>query len=224
MAQSALIFGSIGVLAETSDTQRRAFNTAFEEHELYWHWDEDAYRTLLEVPGGKARIRYYAMAQGTEVDIEAIYESKIAAFGEALSYGVTLRPGVVDLFEAAKADGIKIGFATTTDPRQVNILLNALRGEISASDFDYIGSILRVAAGKPASDIYFDALRALDVKTQHAVAIEDTPSSCESALGAGLRTYAYPGAVVMGRQFPVGATVTHRLETRYLPRISTAAA
>ncbi|MEC7496587.1 MAG: haloacid dehalogenase, partial [Pseudomonadota bacterium] len=34
----ALIFGSIGVLVETSELQRQAYNAAFAAHRLDWHW------------------------------------------------------------------------------------------------------------------------------------------------------------------------------------------
>ena len=35
----ALLLGSIGVLAETSELQRRAYNTAFVAHGVDWHWN-----------------------------------------------------------------------------------------------------------------------------------------------------------------------------------------
>jgi beta-phosphoglucomutase-like phosphatase (HAD superfamily) len=35
----AVIFGSIGTIAETSDIQRQAFNLAFAEAGLDWNWD-----------------------------------------------------------------------------------------------------------------------------------------------------------------------------------------
>ena len=35
---SAILFGSISTLADTSELQRRAFNEAFEAHGLDWNW------------------------------------------------------------------------------------------------------------------------------------------------------------------------------------------
>ena len=43
----ALFVGSIGVLAETSDIQRRAYNQALAEAGVDWHWDEEPSRDLL---------------------------------------------------------------------------------------------------------------------------------------------------------------------------------
>lgn len=40
---SALLFGSISTIADTSERQRHAFNEAFAEHGLDWQWDRDEY-------------------------------------------------------------------------------------------------------------------------------------------------------------------------------------
>ena len=56
MSYKAVLFGSIGTLAETSDLQRDAFNEAFKISGLDWFWDEDIYRKLLSKSGGTSRI------------------------------------------------------------------------------------------------------------------------------------------------------------------------
>ena len=53
----AVIFDVDGTLAETErDGHRQAFNRAFAEAGLDWHWDEQLYGQLLAVTGGKERI------------------------------------------------------------------------------------------------------------------------------------------------------------------------
>ncbi|MBY5934158.1 HAD-IA family hydrolase [Tateyamaria omphalii] len=201
MSYSALLLGSIGVLAETSDMQRRAFNTAFEMNEMDWHWDEEAYRALLEVPGGKARLNYYAKAQSVEVDIDAIYEAKLEVFETVLADGVDLRPGIADLIAEAQTQKMKIGFVTATDPRQVAALLKGLQSTVDPSIFDFIGDRTIAARTKPAPDIYNEALRQLDVTAGDALAIEDMPESAQAAVAAGIRTLAYPGEPARNRSF-----------------------
>ena len=56
MQFKAMLFGSIGTLAETSDIQRNSFNEAFKISGLDWFWDEDKYRNLLSKSGGTGRI------------------------------------------------------------------------------------------------------------------------------------------------------------------------
>ena len=41
MRLKAVLFGSIGTLAETSDIQRNSFNEAFKISGLDWVWDEN---------------------------------------------------------------------------------------------------------------------------------------------------------------------------------------
>ncbi|KIC50971.1 HAD-IA family hydrolase [Tateyamaria sp. ANG-S1] len=201
MSYSALLLGSIGVLAETSDMQRRAFNTAFEMNELDWHWDDETYHALLEVPGGKARLNYYATAQSVEIDIDAIYEAKLDVLETVLADGVDLRPGIADLIAEARAQNMKIGFVTATDPRQVAALLKGLEANVDPSVFDFIGDRTIAARTKPAPDIYNEALRQLGVTANAALAIEDTPESAQAAVAAGIRTLAYPGAQARSRSF-----------------------
>jgi len=57
---SAVLFGSIGALADTSEVQREAFNEAFRAHGLDWDWSREEYRQLLQSSGGKDRIATYA--------------------------------------------------------------------------------------------------------------------------------------------------------------------
>ncbi len=56
----ALIFDVDGTLADTErDGHRVAFNQAFTEAGLEWDWDVELYGELLQVTGGKERIRLY---------------------------------------------------------------------------------------------------------------------------------------------------------------------
>ena len=61
MALRALIFDVDGTLANTErDGHRPAFNAAFAELGLPWHWDESFYGTLLSKGGGLERLYFYA--------------------------------------------------------------------------------------------------------------------------------------------------------------------
>lgn len=60
MIPKALIFDVDGTLADTErDGHRVAFNRAFQNASLDWHWHADLYGQLLAVGGGKERIKYY---------------------------------------------------------------------------------------------------------------------------------------------------------------------
>ena len=56
-ALRALIFDVDGTLADTErDAHRVAFNRAFADAGLDWHWSPEIYGRLLAVAGGKERI------------------------------------------------------------------------------------------------------------------------------------------------------------------------
>ena len=64
----ALIFDVDGTLAETErDGHRPAFNQAFADAGLDWHWSAERYGELLEVSGGKERMR--AFVQQSQPDL-----------------------------------------------------------------------------------------------------------------------------------------------------------
>ena len=203
MIPNALLFGAVGTLAETSDMQRRAFNAAFAEAGLDWHWGRDNYTNLLTLPGGRARIAAFAERRGDSVDAAALHAAKVGHFRRLVEReGLTPRPGVLDLMQEAHRHGIPVGLATTTTPATVALVLEALSGQIGRSEFRFVGDAVMVAQRKPAPDIYLLALERLGVEPGDALAIEDTPESAQSALAAGIATIAFPGEAAHLRSFP----------------------
>lgn len=186
----AIIFGSIGSVLETSELQRDSFNEAFEKHGLDWHWDQDTYRDLLAASGGRRRIEAFAAARGEPVDADAVHATKSQLFQERMQRGdLEPREGVRDVIGAARAAGLKIGFATTTTKENVRDVLASLG---TAADFDVVLSADDVANPKPAPDAFRVAQERLGVRG--GVAIEDNVGGVEAARAAGLATIAFPGA------------------------------
>lgn len=188
-----LLLGSIGVLAETSDLQRQAFNTAFKEAGLDWHWHADHYAEMLVSSGGKDRIAAYADDRGEEVDAEALHARKSKLFQESLARGVPLRPGIAETMETIRAQGGKIAFVTSTSPANVTSILDATG--LSMTDFDLVLSNAEVPETKPAPAPYHAALKQLDIAVEDCIAVEDNPDGVASAKAAGLTVIALPGAM-----------------------------
>lgn len=207
MTPSALLLGSIGVIAETSDLQRRAYNRAFAEAELDWVWDRGSYRRMLERPGGKRRLAEYAEAAGDVVDADALHAAKERHFAVIVrAGGIAPRAGVAEAVAAARRAGVPVAFCTTTTPAQA-----ALIAEGTGLAFDWVGDET-VAARKPAPDVYLAACAALGADPASAVAVEDTPESARSPLAAGCRTLGLPGEAARRRAFPAGVEVVGRLD------------
>ena len=190
--EKAILFGSIGVLAETSDLQRRAFNRAFAEAGLDWIWSEAEYRTMLTTSGGANRVERYAAERGQTVDVTAIHTAKSAHFHDLLrTEPVALRPGVASTLAAAS----RAALVTTTSPENVEALLAALAPAVHADQFEVIVDRTRVERSKPAPDAYHFALAEMQLLPSAAVAVEDNPPGAAAARAAGLSVIAFPGAM-----------------------------
>ena len=159
----ALIFDVDGTLAETEELHRRAFNTAFAEAGLAWHWSRDAYRALLKTTGGKERITRFAAEAGLDpaaVPVADLHRAKTAAYVALMAQGeIALRPGIADLMEQARAAGVALAIATTTTPANVEALCRAVFGRAAGEVFAVIAAGDEVVAKKPAPDVYLLALQ-----------------------------------------------------------------
>ncbi len=212
MPLNAVLLGSIGVLCETSELQRAAFNAAFAEAGLDWNWGCEAYAGMLHRPGGARRIADYAERRGADVDVAALHRRKSEIFQEMLRDTTPpLRPGVGEAIDQAQASGMAVGLVTTTVEGNVATLLRALSPALRSEDFDFIGHTGLVENAKPAPDIYHLALRMLDVAPQDALAFEDSPEGAAAAVAAGIPTVGFPGAMHRRRVFEAALAVQDRL-------------
>ncbi|GAA3232825.1 HAD family hydrolase [Pseudonocardia petroleophila] len=210
---SAVLFGSIGTLAETSEIQREAFNDAFRAHGLDWHWERADYLAMLRESGGRDRIAGYAAQQGTEVDADAVHRSKSQAFQKLLATsGLTPRPGVVDTIAAARDAGVKVGLVTTTSRENIDALLDVLGPDVRRADFDVVVDTSEVSAPKPDAAAYVHALDALGERAGDCVAIEDNGDGVTAAAAAGVPCVAFPGANTADHGFSDARSVVDRLD------------
>lgn len=199
---SAILFGSISTLADTSELQRKAFNDAFAAYGLDWNWSRDDYVSMLGSNGGAQRIADYAEARGDDVDAAAVHAKKSELFQELLATStVSPRPGVVATMDQAKRSEHKLGFVTTTSQGNINALLAALQPHISAEMFDLIVNGDAVTSPKPHPDVYQFALQQLGEDAASAVAIEDNVGGVTAATAAGVRCIAFPNENTTGGDF-----------------------
>jgi beta-phosphoglucomutase-like phosphatase (HAD superfamily) len=194
----ALIFDVDGTLAETEELGHRlAFNQAFDEAGLDWHWDSATYDALLAVAGGRERIHHWCrqvdpeLAAGTDFDalVKRLHERKTARYLALVEQGrVGLRAGVARLLAEARARGVTLAIATTTTEVNVRRLLEVALGGDAWSWFTVVGAGDAVANKKPAPDIYRWVLARMGCPAQHVVAIEDSALGATAAVAAGIAT------------------------------------
>lgn len=192
----AIIFDVDGTLADTErDGHRRAFNAAFAEAGLDWHWDSERYGKLLAVTGGKERIRFFMEQEGIsiapELDLDAfvsdLHRAKTRHYVALLETGaIPLRTGVLRLLREAHDAGVRLAIATTTTPQNVTALLEHCEEPGIQDWFEVIAAGDVVPNKKPAPDIFLLALSQLGLEASDCVAIEDSDNGAAAALAAGL--------------------------------------
>ncbi|WP_238366057.1 HAD-IA family hydrolase [Mesobacterium pallidum] len=226
MRPCALIFDVDGTLAETEEAHRRAFNDTFAAHGLGWHWDRALYRDLLHTTGGKERMRTWCGWIGADpasVDIAAIHADKTARYGALIARGdVPLRPGIASLIADARAHGLPLAVATTTNLPNVEALIRATMGCAASAIFDVIAAGDMVATKKPAPDVYLLALKGLGLPAADTLAFEDSCNGLLSGQAAGIPVIACPSAYTDHEDFTGAAFgVTCYSETPSLAALAT---
>lgn len=212
----ALLFGSIGVVVDSSRLQLEAYNAAFDDAGLDWHWSDEDYRRLLSTVGGRERLGAFAAERsGRAPDaatLERVHVTKTRLFDEWLFEGrADARPGVRRLLDEATAAGVRTGFVTSTELGNVRATLEAAGDGVRLERFDVFTHRGVVDAPKPDPAAWTKALADLGLDPGDAVAVEDTVECADSAVEAGLVCIATPNSFSAHREFPRAAAVVDRL-------------
>lgn len=218
MPLEALIFDVDGTLAETEEWHRRAFNETFRAAGLDWEWNEDLYRDLLQITGGKERLAHYIEAyhphdhEGAAARLLTIHNDKTHRYNCFVKAGnIQAKPGVVRLMKEAHENGVRLGVATTTMPINVDALIRSMFGNDAQGLIDVVAAGDIVANKKPAPDIYLYACDKLGLSPASCVAFEDSGNGAMAAKAAGLTVIATPSFYLQKDDFSVAVSVLSNL-------------
>jgi HAD superfamily hydrolase (TIGR01509 family) len=195
----ALIFDVDGTLADTEQAHLTAFNDAFAQEGLPWHWDVPLYTRLLNVSGGKERITHYwqQVQPGlTSIDnaaftdsVQRIHDQKTAVYERMVLDGaVQLRPGVLKLIDEAHRAGLQLAIATTTSPVNIAALLRTAMGPDWMRFFTVVEDASTAPLKKPHPQVYLQTLKRLQLPASLCLAIEDSGNGLKAATAAGIPT------------------------------------
>jgi len=216
----AIIFDVDGTLANTEETHRQSFNSAFEEFGLGYHWSEQEYASLLSISGGRERITAYLNARkfksNSDLDLRdfalRIHQRKSEIYRENLVAGhVGLRNGVLRLIDEAKQNGVKLGIATATSRANVETLLQNNPGIKGLMQFDAVVTSDIVKDKKPSPAVYQFAIAELGLTPETCIAIEDTTNGNKAARAAGLKTIITTHAFTIDNDFTGASLVINQL-------------
>ena len=189
----ALIFDCDGVLADTErDGHRVAFNKAFAAKGFAIEWDVELYGKLLEVSGGKERMRHYFDQFGWPDDvpdrdalIKELHKLKTDFFMQIIESGeLPLRPGIARIVDEAIADNMTLAVCSTSHERAVNLVVERLLGPERKARFRAILAGDVVSKKKPDPEIYNLASQRLSLDPSECVVVEDSRNGLLAAKAA----------------------------------------
>ncbi|MBE0586639.1 MAG: HAD-IA family hydrolase [Hydrogenophaga sp.] len=209
---NALIFDVDGTLADTESVHLEAFNHAFRQEGLDWHWSTEQYTQLLDISGGKERMLHHwrtvdpdmkEVEAGAIADtINRLHEIKTAYYENAVNSGaVTLRPGVLALMSEARQQGLQLAIATTTSPVNIAALMRSAIGLDWRSHFLAVGDASNAPIKKPHPQVYLKVLADMGMSAPECVAFEDSSNGLRAATAAGLDTVITPNSFTAHHDF-----------------------
>ena len=175
----ALIFDLDGVLVDSEPVHWRASQRLFAPHELTMEEYEPFVGLAIEPYMTWAR-EHFALDASVE-ELTARYSEAVTA--ELESGPIPPLDGALELIEAARARGLRVGLASQSIAVWVHPTLRAAGLEVS---FDVVVTGDDVERAKPEPHIYRHTARLLGVAPEACVAVEDSPAGVQSASAAGM--------------------------------------
>ncbi len=216
----ALIFDCDGVLIDTErDGHRVAFNEAFKKAGIDAEWDEALYGKLLEVAGGKERMKHYFEQVGwpeaaddeRDAYVAALHKSKTAIFGELLASGaLPLRAGINRIIDEARDAGMTLAVCSTSAEKSVRGALSLMGAERAAA-FSLVLAGDVVSRKKPDPEIYLKATAELGLADDECIVVEDSRVGLLAASGAGLTCIVTKSTYTQEEDFSEAAMVVSEL-------------
>jgi HAD superfamily hydrolase (TIGR01509 family) len=197
-ALKAIFFDQDGVIIDTErDGHRVTFNDTFKEFGFPFEWGVDEYHKLLQIAGGKERMKHYLQTKGfgkpvkaDEVDdlIARMHKRKTAMFIEMVEAGkLPLRPGIHRFMREAIAGGIQLGVCTTSSERAAHAIAYQILKDIP---FKVVLAGDVVGKKKPDPEIYNLALEKTGFQPAECLVVEDSRNGVLAGKAAGMRVLA----------------------------------
>ena len=192
----AVFFDQDGVIIDTErDGHRVSFNMTFKEFGFSDAWSVEYYHELLQIAGGKERMKHHAHTKGfskpikpEELDelVKAMHKRKTALFVELIETGkLPLRPGIHRFMKEAMAAGLKIAVCTTSNEQAAKAITGKILSDIK---FELVLAGDVVEKKKPDPEIYNLALSKLGLKPDEVMVVEDSKNGVKASKAAGIQT------------------------------------
>ena len=188
----AFFFDQDGVIIDTEkDGHRVSFNMTFKEFGFTDEWSVEYYHELLQIAGGKERMKHHLQTKGfskpirpEEVDelVKAMHKRKTALFVELIESGeLPLRPGIRRFMHEAMDAGLKVCVCTTSNEQSAKAITEKILSDIK---FDVVLAGDVVEKKKPDPAIYNLALSMTGLDPDEVMVVEDSRNGVLAAKAA----------------------------------------
>ena len=187
-----------GTIANTElEAHLPAFNNAFKDLGISWHWDSNKYIELLRINGGKNRIAHYSKSNYDNFPedlIIRIHEIKQYHYLEKIKENcVKLKTGVFRLVKELHRKKVRQFIVTSSSRIQVNLLVDHLFNGFNP--FEFIISSEDVELKKPNPLPYLKAIQLSGINKNNSIVFEDSNPGLKSSLAANLPTIFVPSNI-----------------------------
>lgn len=199
---AGLVFDMDGLLVDSEPLARQAMTRFLARYGR--EVDPAIQRQLLgrRLPDAIAIVRD---GYGLEPPVEQLTEEYGALRLAAIRGNLRTMPGAVDLIEWGRAQGLRLGLATSALRPHADVSL----GEVGlAGRFDAEATGSEVSRGKPAPDLFLLAAERIGCDPSACVVFEDAPNGVAAAAAAGMRSVYVPNDQSRDHALTVQPTVT----------------
>lgn len=187
----AAIFDMDGVLTDSEPLINAAAIAMFRERGLVVQPED--FRPFIGTGedryiGGVAELHEFAL------DLPAAKRRTYEIYLELVPAHLKVFPGAQDLVESCRRAGLRVAVASSAD--HVKVAANLLKIGLPIASWDGVVTGEDVAEKKPSPEIFLKTARALEMRPDECVVIEDAVNGIEAALAAGMR------CVAVAQSFP----------------------
>jgi HAD superfamily hydrolase (TIGR01509 family) len=192
----ALLLDFDGLLYDTEGAEYQAWNEVYGRYGLELELKLWVREAIGRPPGAGEfdPIVHLQQLVDDELDVRALRRAYERDKREGLPH--QLMPGAAELLDAARARGLCAAIVTSN--HSANVRRHLARARCTFAFDALVSAEGDRARGKPHPVLYLEALAALGLAPEQAVALEDSPNGIAAAKAAGLVCIAVPNAVTRG--------------------------
>jgi HAD superfamily hydrolase (TIGR01509 family) len=192
----ALLLDFDGLLYDTEAPEYEAWNEVYARYGLELELGLWVREAIGRPPGAGEfdPIVHLQQLVDDPLDVPALRRAYERGKRERLPH--RLMPGAAELLDAARARGLRAAIVTSN--HSANVRRHLDRAGCTFAFDALVSAEGDRARGKPHPALYLEALAALGLAPEQAVALEDSPNGIAAAKAAGLACIAVPNAVTRG--------------------------